>query len=146
MTRQKSLYELDFHAWCYNQAALLAKGKFEELDVNHIAEELERMGEKEKRELENRFCQLFLHLLKWKYQPEKRSNSWKNSMNIQRLEIEEQLLDYPSLKSSFHECRKKGYRNGRKEASKETSIDIEKFPEKNPFSYPEFLEKGWLPE
>lgn len=37
-------YENDFHAWTLENAALLRQQRFTEIDVDHIAEELENMG------------------------------------------------------------------------------------------------------
>ena len=41
-------------------------------DIEHIAEEIESMGRAEKRELISRLSALLLHLLKWRYQTDKR--------------------------------------------------------------------------
>ncbi|WP_083884722.1 DUF29 domain-containing protein [Thioflavicoccus mobilis] len=79
-----SLYERDFHAWASEQAGLLRAGKLAEADLPHIIEEIESMGRSEKRELVNRLVVLLLHLLKWRYQPGLRGNSWRLSMVLFR--------------------------------------------------------------
>ena len=76
-------YEEDFHAWTTQSAALIRQGRLSELDLEHIAEELESMGASERRELLNRLQILLMHLLKHQFQPERRGKSFR--MFITRL-------------------------------------------------------------
>ena len=46
-----SLYEGDFYAWAMKNADFLRQKKFEEIDVENIAEETESMGKSNKRAL-----------------------------------------------------------------------------------------------
>ena len=91
-------YNKDFYAWLMKNASLLRQHKFSEVDIEHIAEELESMGKSEKRELTSRLTVLLAYLLKWKFQPALRSGSWKNTMLTQRIDILELLENSPSLK------------------------------------------------
>ena len=68
-TKNATLYDTDFYAWANEQAALLRAGRLSEADVENIAEEIESTGKREKRELVSRLTVLFVHLLKWRYQP-----------------------------------------------------------------------------
>ena len=36
-------YDADFHAWTHEQATLLRSGRLSEIDVEHIAEEIETL-------------------------------------------------------------------------------------------------------
>ena len=58
-------YETDIIAWANEQAAFIRAGKFDLLDIEHIAEEIEDVGKSEKRELASRMAVLLMHLLKW---------------------------------------------------------------------------------
>ena len=80
-------YERDFYAWANEQAALLREGKLAEADIAHIAEEIESMGQTEKRELVSRLTLLALHLLKWHYQPGLRGPSWRSTIRLQRHDL-----------------------------------------------------------
>jgi Domain of unknown function DUF29. len=80
-------YEKDFYAWILHNAALLRAGKLAEIDVEHVAEELESMGKSEQRELLNRLALLISHLLKWEFQPQRRGNSWRATINHQRVKL-----------------------------------------------------------
>ncbi len=71
-----TLYERDFHAWTEQQAALLKAGRLLDIDRDRLIEEIESMSASERRDLANRLKELLLHLLKWRYQPERRGASW----------------------------------------------------------------------
>jgi hypothetical protein len=70
-------YETDVILWSQEQARLLRARQFAELDIEHLADEIEDAGKSEKRELANRMAVLLAHLIKWNRQPEKRGNSWR---------------------------------------------------------------------
>ena len=74
------LYKTDFHAWTLEVAELIRQHRFEELNVEDLAEELDGMGNKERREVANRLVILLAHLLKWQFQPAYRSASWRGSI------------------------------------------------------------------
>jgi hypothetical protein len=95
------LYETDFYAWTLEQAKLLKQGQLNQLDIVNLIEEIESLGKREKQELRNRLGILIGHLLKWRYQSDKRSNSWKATIREQRRRIKEHLEENPSLKSYF---------------------------------------------
>jgi len=48
-----------------------------EVDWPHIAEEIESMGRAEQEQLISRLSVLLAHLLKWRFQPDRRGNSWR---------------------------------------------------------------------
>ncbi|WP_413175412.1 DUF29 domain-containing protein [Anabaena azotica] len=76
MLTVKTLYETDFNLWLEQTAILLKEGKLEQLDIENLLEEIEGMSRKEKDALESNLIRVLQHLLKWKYQSEKRSPSW----------------------------------------------------------------------
>jgi hypothetical protein len=94
-------YETDVVAWAYEQARLLRSGDFSAIDVEHIAEEIEDVARSERRELKHRLSILIAHLLKWKYQPERRGASWSSTIRLQRSEIKYALHEMPSLHHCF---------------------------------------------
>lgn len=94
-------YEKDFYAWAIHNAQLLREGKLSEVDIENIAEEIEDMGKSEKRELINRLAVLIAHLLKWKFQSSRRSNSWKYPVKEQRLRLNRLMKESPSLKNEL---------------------------------------------
>src|ERR1700687_408636 len=92
-----SLYDEDFAAWTSETARQLRAGRFSEIDVEHVAEEIEDMGKSEKRELLSRLTALVVHLLKSKWQADKRTASWQSTIAMQRVEIRKLLGQSPSL-------------------------------------------------
>jgi len=139
-------YNKDFYAWLMNNASLLRQHKFSEVDIEHIAEELESMGKSEKRELTSRLTVLLAHLLKWKFQSALRSRSWKNTILTQRIDILELLDDSPSLKYEFEERAVIAYEKAKLSAEDETGIDKKNFPEICPFTFEQLLMKDYFPE
>lgn len=86
-----SLYEKDFYAWTQEQAKLIKNKAFERLDLTHLFDEVEDMGNRHADEIESRLEILLMHLLKWKYQPNLQSRSWQLTIKEQRLAINRRL-------------------------------------------------------
>jgi hypothetical protein len=144
---QPTSYDADFHAWALRNAELLREGRLDELDTEHIAEELESMGASERRELLNRLQVLLLHLLKHQYQPERRSKSWRLTINHQRTAIERLLEQSPSLRRLLDpESFGKVYRKAVQDAVIETDLDAHLFPDDCPYTLDQVLDADWLPE
>ncbi|MBI1923260.1 DUF29 domain-containing protein [Candidatus Poribacteria bacterium] len=143
---EKIAYETDFYAWLMYNAELIRKGKFSEVDTENVAEELESMGKSEKRELINRLAVLLAHLLKWDFQPPKRTRSWKNTIIMQRIDIHELLKDSPSLRYEIEEKIEIAYEKAKLSAEDETGIDKKHFPESCPLSFEQILDDNFFPE
>lgn len=139
-------YEQDFFAWINHNVQLLHEGKISEIDVEHIAEELESMGRSEKRELINRLAVLLSHLLKWQIQPGLRGNSWKYTIKEQRLQISELLEESPSLNHKLEENMNHAYKKGKLIAIKETGVEEDEFPKKCPFTLSHALDDSFYPD
>jgi len=142
MKTQNNLYEQDFYLWTQITAEQLKKNKFNEIDITNLIEEIESMGRSEKRELKIRLVVLLMQLLKWHYQPEKRSESWRSTITEQRICIEGLLEDSPSLKPLLSEVFEDCYQKARLKASDETGIKLNFFPKESPFSLEEALESS----
>lgn len=140
------LHDKDFYAWTKETSQLLRNGKIGEVDVMNIAEELEDMGISNKRALISCFSVLVSHLLKWKFQKERRGKSWQLTIKGQRLKIKDLLHDSPSLKHEIELKLNIAYIDARLIAEKETELDIETFPESCPFSLEQCLDEVFLPE
>ncbi|MFB2833141.1 DUF29 domain-containing protein [Floridanema evergladense] len=139
-----SLYEQDFYLWIETTAQQLKEGKFDEVDLTNLIEEIESMGRSEKRELKSRLIVLLMHLLKWQYQPEKRSESWRSTISEQRICIEGLLEDSPSLKPLISEVFDDCYQKACLKATDETGIKLNFFPKESPFTLEETLQVNLL--
>lgn len=138
-------YEKDFYAWALYNAELIRQGKISQIDFENIAEEIESMGKSDRRELVNRFAVLLSHLLKWKHQPERRGNSWKYTIKTQRLEVNELLLDSPSLKYELKSQFDYAYEKALLIVIKETGLSLTSFNKLCPFSLDESLSPDFFP-
>ncbi|MBD2292579.1 DUF29 domain-containing protein [Anabaena sphaerica FACHB-251] len=138
------LYETDFYAWTLEQAQLLKQGKLNQLDILNLIEEIESLGKREKQELRNRLGILIGHLLKWQYQSDKRSNSWKATIREQRRRIKELLEENPSLKSYLSEAIVSAYQDGVDLAIQETNLPDTIFPAENPYSSSQVIDADFL--
>lgn len=145
-TKKKHEYEKDFYAWAIHNAQLLREGKLSELDIENVAEEIESMGKSEKRELINRLAVLLAHLLKWRFQSARRSNSWKYTIKEQRLRLNRLLSESPSLKKELEKRINEAYEDACYLALSETGLSEEAFPEKCPFSLKKALDQNFFPE
>jgi len=139
-------YNKDFYAWLIKNADLLRKRQFAEVDIEHVAEELEAMSKSEKRELISRLTVLLAHLLKWQFQSALRSRSWKNTILTQRIDISELLEDSPSLQYELERYCNVAYEKARLSAEDETGMDKMNFPEHCPFTLAQMLKKDFFPE
>jgi hypothetical protein len=142
----QQLYDLDFHAWANEQAALLRAGKLSEADIEHIAEEIESIGKSEKRELISRLTVLLAPMLKWSYQPDPRGKSWRLTMEEQRDERETHLVDNPRLKSTIEDSVVVAYRRAILGAVRETDMDRSVFPTVCPWSFEQMMDPTFYPE
>ena len=141
-----SLYETDFHAWANQQATLLRAGNLASADIPNIIEEIESMGRSEQRELVNRLVVLMLHLLKWRYQPALRGNSWKLSIREQQLRLAAHLEDNPSLKYKIDLAMSRAYSLALIEAERETGLAEATFPPVCPFAFTQMMDDGFWPD
>jgi hypothetical protein len=133
------LYQRDLYAWSREQARLLKDGRLEEIDAENIAEEILDVGSNEYDKLESALRVLLMHMLKWDYQPERRSSSWAATIVEQRFRVEKQLRKNPSLKSRLPEAVADGYKQGRVAAWGETGMELDLFPEECPYDWDTIL-------
>ncbi|MDJ0598446.1 MAG: DUF29 domain-containing protein [Crocosphaera sp.] len=141
-----NLYDKDYYLWLEETAQLLREGKLTELDVNNLIEEIEDMGRSEKKAVKSNLKILLCHLLKYKYQPEKRSRSWLSTIFEHRDRLDDDFADSPSLKRYFDEVFESCYQKARKQASIETGLPLEIFPINCPFTFEQVLNMDYLPE
>jgi hypothetical protein len=138
-------YDEDLHAWTLEQVRLLEAGRLADLDIVHLVDELKELADMPKSEIATRLVVLLQHLLKWQFQPEKRSNSWRATILEQRFRINEDLSRSPSLRRYPAEVLDKGYRIARLRASDETGLPLDRFPKSCPYSAGEALDEQFWP-
>lgn len=145
MTKTQQEYDKDFYAWTLHNAELIRQGKLSEVDLVHVAEEIESIGKSDKRELINRVAILLAHLLKWQFQPERRSNSWKYTIEEQRDEVMELLEDSPSLQHELQNKLERAYKKAVLLAATDTGMNKNSFPKVCPFTLDKALDINFYP-
>ena len=143
--KSSELYELDFYAWTQQQAKFLQEKKWSCLDITNLVEEIESLGRQERQELENRLGVLLAHLLKWEFQPDKRSRSWFATIREQRRRILRLLERNPSLQPYLSEALENAYQDALDLAVRETSVSYKTFPQKRSYSLEQVLDFSFLP-
>ena len=128
-------YERDVYSWSVEQARLVREGRWDLVDRENVAEEIESVGRTEFSKLESALRVLLMRMLKWDHQPERRSRSWTMTIDTQRLEIEDVLGDNPGLRPRIGEAVGRAYRKARNEAATETGLERTAFPEQCPYSW-----------
>ena len=143
-----STYDGDIIAWANEQARLLRSGLFSQLDIEHIAEEIEDVGKSERRELKSHMAVLLAHLLKWQHQPERQGNSWRRTIKVQRKDVLDCLKATPSLKPHLQDVEwwDSVWAHALNIATKETGFLYEHFPESCPWKADDILGVDWFPE
>lgn len=136
-------YDRDFYSWSLEQARLIREGRWSAVDRENVAEEIESLGREQFNKLESAIRVLMLHMLKWDHQPELRSRSWVLSIEAQRVELDDVLLDNPGLKPRVAEAIARGYRKARIEAAKETGMEKAAFPEQCPYSWDDVVSRSF---
>jgi hypothetical protein len=128
-----ALYEQDETAWLEAMAKLIREHRFAELDYIHLGEFLTDMARRDRREVERRLAVLIAHLLKWTHQPERRSGSWRATVEIQRQELAV-LLESAALRNHAEAVLARAYAKGVRQAVAETGLLVSTFPSACPYT------------
>lgn len=139
-------YEQDFYGWAMQQVTLLRRRQFNDIDLEHLIEEIDSMGKAERNQLRNRLTVLLMHLLKWAYEPEYRGKSWVNTIREQRRAIPRHIKDNPSLKPSLDEIISQAYADAVEDAADETGLPASTFPPQCPWAFELLMSRDFFPE
>ena len=142
-TATPTLYDTDLSAWAAHNAGLLRAGKFSDLDVEHLIEELDDMGKSEFRAFESHLQNLMMHLLKWQLQPLMRSGSWRGTIENARHSTAKLLRDNPSFKARLQQTITDEYPYARRAASYDTGLQIDTFPSTCPYTAEQLFDEHW---
>ncbi len=139
-------HDTDFYGWTQDQADLLRSGILDQLDIPNILNEIESIGNCQRSELESRLEVLFLHLLKWAFQPSHRGRSWQLTIAEQRRKVARRLSKSPSLKRELDEMTTDAYGDAILSAARETGMDEKAFPKSCPWTFDQIMDSDFYPE
>jgi Domain of unknown function DUF29 len=133
-----TLYEQDETAWLDAMSELIRLGRVDEIDFPNLAEYLTDMAARDRREVRSRLVVLLMHLLKWEYQPEKRSQRWRTTVLNQRQELAV-LASRGVLRVHATEVLSHAYKDAAELAASETKKRRDVFPVECPYSFDQLL-------
>ena len=146
-------YEQDFYAWTQQQAAALraeaALRSDAPVDWENVAEEIESMGRRQKREISTRLRTICHHLLKWLYCPELREsceNDWRTTLRTQREDLADEMEDSKSLYAVAVEKFLTSYERACLDAADGARVPLKTFPKAPPFTLEQALDPGFPAE
>ena len=141
-------YDDDFYGWTQVSAALIRQQKWHDVDCEHVAEELEALGKRDRRELESRLVTLMLHLFKWSFQSERRQRgrSWSRTILEQRRQLASLMSDSPSLRPRAASVLARLYLHACQLAAAETGLPEDEFPGTCPWTVSQVLDSHFWPD
>jgi hypothetical protein len=140
-------YDTDFYAWTQAQAQALRAKDVAALDLEHLAEEIESLGKRDRRILESQLRRLLLHLLKYRYDPTPEPRrGWRVTIREARREIADLLEDSPSLQHHPERYLARAHRIARENAMDDTGLPLAAFPEACPWAIAQVLDEDFWPE
>lgn len=132
------LYEADETAWLEAMAQLIQQGCWDELDYPHLAEYLNDMARRDRREVKSRLTTLMVHILKWVHQQDHRSRSWHGTIIEQRQELSD-LAASGVLRNHAEAVLTDAYAKAVERASVETGLAADSFPGECPYTLEQLL-------
>jgi len=142
----QSLYDQDFYAWTKEQAKAVYSKSWDKVDVEHLVEEIESLGSEQEHAVESHLANLLVHLLKWRYQPERRGKSWRQSILVARQRIARRLKRNPSLRPRLPILVIDAYIDARALAASQTELPLDMFPDQCPWTLEQIQDADFLPE
>lgn len=141
-------YATDFAAWAQQQAVMVRLGHWEEIDQEHLAEELEALSRSEHDALESRLEILTTHLLKWRFDTTSQDprRLWRLTIREQRRRIARLLHRSPSLRPTLPDVLHESYPHARFMALDETDLPETAVPQVCPWPVTQILDDDFLPD
>ena len=118
---------------------LLQEKKWMEADQG-LGVLIESMGKSKKLALKSQLIRLMSHVIKWKYQPERRSSSWAVTILSARNEIEDIQEEIPSLNRNYLESV---WEQSFNKAAKQAEIEMNKKCDLTLLSWEEVFEQEY---
>jgi Domain of unknown function DUF29 len=141
----KTLYGIDFVEWSAQTAALLRQRRFDEIDIENVAEEIRSLGDSELKGALSQLRRLLMHLIKQKIQPERDGPSWRASIRNARSELIDAIRVSPSLRRKVADELPEIYRRALDDARYETGLAGAGAPEECPFTLDRLIEGDPMP-
>lgn len=143
----KQLYQEDYYLWLQITLESIQHKKIEQIDWEHLVEEIVALGNEQKRKFDSFLKQLLIHLLLYKYWISEKdycAKGWLLEIDNFRDELEF-LLQSKTLFNYFLKRIDYIYSKARKAAIKKTELSADIFPKNCPFTPEAILDCDYLP-
>ena len=142
-----ALYEEDFPLWAERQAALLRAGRFSELDLDNLIEEVEDLSRRERKSVESDVETIVEHFLKLALSPSDRPRrGWLVTVDKQRPKLARELTT--TLRSHLQAELPVLYDGLRRPVARQLEKDgvrLEALPAVCPYTLDQVLDPDWYP-
>ena len=146
-----SLYSQDYYAWVKEQIRLLYLQQSDQLDLEHLPDELDTLAWLTQKEIETNLEIICNHLLKYKYAREYLNDepccsSWRSALWMARDNIASELEKSPSLQDYPAEELDFQYEMATNHVYQEIELPDVTLPQNCPWTIDQVLSEGWLPD
>jgi hypothetical protein len=132
-------HQRDLYSWLVEQASLVRDGRWQAVDQENLAREIEGLAQQQFNKLESAMHALLTHLLKWDHPAIRRSRGRVQSVQSQRQAVADVLAQNPGLVPRIPEAIARCYRKARAEAANDAGLDESSFPAKCPYDWDEII-------
>ncbi|MCB8838430.1 DUF29 domain-containing protein [Aurantimonas sp. VKM B-3413] len=126
-------YEDDVYAWAFEQAQLLRLGRFSEVDLPNVIEEIESVGREVKSIITNAYRDLIAILLEWEARPSSRTRENAKAILNARIAIEEEEREAKTLREGAAHVIESVYPQAVRLAAGATDLQRDDFPAECPY-------------
>ena len=141
------LYEQDYYLWLQETYQKLLKKDIDELDWEHLKEEILTLGNEQRRKVASYLRQLLINLLLYQYWESEREScgkGWQNEIDNFRFELE-LLFESKTLYNYSLQAIDEIYPKARKHAIKKSELSSNIFPEKCSYTPEQLFDSEFLP-
>ena len=141
------IYEQDYPEWLDITLNQLQNRDLENIDWEHLIEEITALGSEQRRKVESYLLRLLIHLLLynyWKSEKDWSGRGWEKEIDNFRIELD-LLLESKVLYNHCEKIIDKIYIKARNNTIRKSQLSPEIFPETCPYSLTEILNPEWLP-
>ena len=140
----RHIYDRDFAAWALDQSRALRQGRFDAVDREILANELERMVSRERSEINRRIESLTVQLLMWTVQPAVRNEVFQTAILDQRTSVETLLRASPSLRPGIETGLPRTYAVAI-DTAEQAGVPRSTFPTEPVFSLDQLIDRSFWP-
>jgi len=141
----KQLYELDDSQWLGETISLLRNHQFQQLDLEHLIEELEDLGKEKKNAVASLLEQVIRHLLLLQY--------WTKEAEYNTIHWQEEIYNFRTqlgrkMTANLHNYLEEELNSIYQDALgfvKIKTVNTVIFPSQCPYSLEQLLDRSWLP-